>query len=119
VTRRVDAALTQVLVDVTRGARRDAFAADPEAIAAAPLAPAVRAALVARDVGALWRAGAHPMALLYFARGLGWDNARYYACLDAAEAASADATRAAPSAGSAPAPPAPSRTRPPSAPHAR
>ncbi len=76
------AALTQFLIDVTRGHLRDAFAADPNGVlSASPLDEGPRRAVRAQDIGALWLSGAHPMALLYFARSCGWDNERYYACL--------------------------------------
>ncbi|TFY97450.1 hypothetical protein [Ramlibacter rhizophilus] len=108
-------ALTQFLVDITRGHRRADFAADAEAVLAdAPLSAALREAVRRQDMAALWQAGAHPMALLYFARASGWDNERYYACLAQAQLT--------PGAGGAPAGAtghAPPRTHPPSAPHAR
>ncbi len=37
------------------------------------------------DIAALWSAGAHPMALLYFARACGWTNDHYYNCISAVE----------------------------------
>ena len=76
------ATLTQFLIDVTRGHRKDAFAADPEGVlAASSLDEPLRAAVLAQDIGALWLAGAHPMALMYFARASGWTNERYYRCV--------------------------------------
>lgn len=77
--------LTQFLVDVTRGHRRDAFRADREAeIAASRLGEALRDAVRREDVAALWAAGAHPMALLYFARACGWTSEAYYRSIDSA-----------------------------------
>ena len=109
------ARLTQFLVDITRGPAQPAFRADPEAtIAASRLDERLRDALRTQDVATLWRAGAHPMALLYFARASGWDNARYYACVEAA-----DLTPAASAAAGREGLDEPTRTRPPTAPHAR
>lgn len=80
------AALTQFLIDVTRGHLRDAFAEDPDGVlSAAPLDERLRRAVREQDIGSLWLAEVHPMALLYFARNCGWDNQRYYACLAQAE----------------------------------
>ena len=111
------ATLTQFLVDITRGHRKGEFAADADAVlAASPLDEATRAAVRDQDIGALWRAGAHPMALMYFARACGWANDRYYRCVADAENAlrTGDRAGAAPPAG-----PEPSRTRRSSAPHGR
>ena len=107
--------LTQFLVDVTRGHRREAFATDPERVlAASALDEPLRRAVREHDMGALWLAGAHPLALLYFARASGWSNERYYRCLDEAaarrRAASPGVTRAAPAAAPAPPEPGPPRT---------
>lgn len=77
--------LTQFLIDVTRGHRQAEFAADAQqVIDSAALDAPLREALRTQDMGALWRAGAHPMALLYFARACGWDNPRYYRALEEA-----------------------------------
>lgn len=77
--------LTQFLIDITRGSLKEAYARDPaQVIEAAALTAQWREALRSKDVGALWSAGAHPMALMYFARAAGWDNERYYGCLAAA-----------------------------------
>lgn len=82
----INATLTQFLIDVVRGARAREFSSDPEAvIRSSGLDTPLQEALRSSDVGALWLAGAHPMALMYFARSLGWPNERYYGCLDAAE----------------------------------
>ena len=109
------AAVTQFLIDITRGHRREAFVANPAAVlAASALEPRARAAVLAQDVATLWLAGAHPMALMYFARASDWDNERYYRCLSEAELRRADSGAAAP-----PDEPAPSRTHRSSAPHAR
>ena len=113
------ATLTQFLVDITRGHRKAEFEADPDGVlAASPLDEAMRTAVRDQDIGALWRAGAHPMALMYFARACGWANDRYYRCVSDAESASGlrtgDRAGAAPPAG-----PEPSRTRQSSAPHGR
>ncbi len=82
----MDAALTQFLIDVVRGTRVREFSSDPEAvIRSSGLDTPLQEALRSSDVGALWLAGAHPVALMYFARSLGWPNERYYGCLDAAE----------------------------------
>jgi hypothetical protein len=107
------ATLTQFLIDVTRGHRKAEFAADPDAVlAASPLEEAMRTAVRSQDIGALWNAGAHPMALMYFARGCGWANDRYYRCISEAALRTGDRADAAP-----PAPPAPAQTHPPSARH--
>lgn len=109
------APLTQFLIDITRGHRREAFAADPAAaVAASALDPQARTAVLAQDVAALWRAGAHPMALMYFARAAGWDNDRYYGCIGDAELRRSGSAAAAP-----PAAPGPSRTHRSSAPRGR
>ncbi len=108
------ATLTQFLIDITRGHRRDAFAADPAVVlATSMLDPPTRAAVLDQDVAALWLAGAHPMALMYFARASGWDNGRYYRCISDAELRRVGSAAAAPSDG-----PEPSRTHRSSAPHA-
>jgi hypothetical protein len=89
-------ALTQFLVDITRGHRTSEFAADPEAVlAASPLDDRMRTAIREQDIGTLWRAGAHPMALMYFARGCGWGNERYYRCISKADLTTADRVDAA------------------------
>lgn len=81
-----NAVLTQFLIDIVRGARKSEFSLDPEAaICASPLDSGLKQALRSHDIGALWLAGAHPMALMYFARSLGWSNERYYGCLETAE----------------------------------
>lgn len=81
----MNATLTQFLIDVVRGPLRADFARAPaEVLAATALSDALRAAVRDQDIAALYRAGAHPMALMYFARTLGWDNPRYYACLEGA-----------------------------------
>ena len=109
------AVLTQLLIDVTRGPLKDAFAADAAAVlATSGLEAPLRAAVLERDIGTLWLAGAHPMALMYFARASGWDNDRYYRCISEAELRKAGSAEAAP-----PAAPAPSETHRSSAPHAR
>lgn len=93
----MNAALTQFLVDVTRGHRKAEFIADRDAVlGASSLQPELRDAIRTADLGTLWLAGAHPMALMYFARSLGWDNPRYYACLEAAELTRVAADRPAP-----------------------
>lgn len=98
------AMLTQFLIDITRGHRKSEFTADAEGVlAASPLAEPLRRAVREQDVGTLWRAGAHPMALLYFARSCGWQNERYYACLAAAELRKDGAAEAAPSPSPSPA----------------
>lgn len=109
------ATLTQFLIDITRGAQKAAFAAAADAVlSTSPLDPQTRAAVREQDIGALWLAGAHPMALMYFARASGWDNDRYYACISDAE------VRRAASAGAAPtAAPAPAQTHRSSVPHGR
>lgn len=83
------AALTQFLIDVTRGAKKAAFQADREAVLkSSALEEEMQAAVRTQDIGALWRAGAHPMALLYFARSCGWSGERYYACITDAQSGS-------------------------------
>ena len=100
------ATLTQFLIDITRGHRKDDFAADPSnVLATSTLDTRMRAAVLERDIAALWLAGAHPMALMYFARTSGWANDRYYRCISDAELRKADSAEAAPTAE-----PAPSRT---------
>jgi hypothetical protein len=80
-----NAALTQFLIDVTRGHRQAAFAAGRDAvIAESKLDEGLRTALRDQDLATLWRAGAHPMALLYFARASGWAADDYYRCIGAA-----------------------------------
>ncbi|MEO6743403.1 MAG: hypothetical protein ABIS28_00135 [Caldimonas sp.] len=79
--------LTQFLIDVTRGHRRQAFASDREAvIGQSKLDEGLRTAVRDEDMATLWRAGAHPMALLYFARLSGWAAEDYYRCIEAAAA---------------------------------
>lgn len=108
------ATLTQFLIDITRGPRKEAFAKDPSgAIAASSLDAATRAALLEQDVATLWLSGAHPMALLYFARVSGWANDRYYRCI-----AEAQLTKSAPGAAAPTAEPSPAQMRRPSARHA-
>lgn len=82
----MNSVLTQLLIDVTRGHRKDAFAADPEAVlSGSALDPPTCAAVLSRDIGTLWLSDAHPMALMYFARASGWANERYYRCIADAE----------------------------------
>ena len=108
------ATLTQFLVDITRGHRKGEFALDPNSVlATSPLDDRLRAAVLSQDIGTLWLAGAHPMALMYFARAGGWDNERYYRCIGDAELRRAASAEAAPSAA-----PGPSQTHRSSAPHA-
>lgn len=76
------AALTQFLIDVTRGHQRHAFAANRESvIATSKLDEGLRTAVREQDIATLWLAGAHPMALLYFARMSGWAAEDYYSCI--------------------------------------
>jgi len=83
--------VTQFLIDITRGHLKDAYAADSErVIAASPLSEGMRAAVRAQDIGALWRAGVSPMALLYFSRAIGWSMERYYTCISEADLKKAD-----------------------------
>ena len=99
-----DATLTQFLVDITRGHRKSEFAADAEAVlAASALDERMRTAIRHQDIGTLWRAGAHPMALMYFARSCGWPNDRYYRCISEAELTTGGPADAAPPPASAPA----------------
>ena len=91
------ATLTQFLIDVTRGHLQEAFRADPaQSLAASALDAPMRAAVLEHDIGALWCAGAHPMALMYFARASGWANERYYRCISEAELTQAASDSAAP-----------------------
>lgn len=86
------AVLTQFLIDVTRGGKKAAFQSDRETVLqGSALNDAMRTAVRSQDIGSLWRAGAHPMALLYFARGCGWSGERYYACITDAQNNSAKA----------------------------
>lgn len=89
-----NAALTQFLIDVTRGnSKREFMSAPLDVLTASGLPEVLRDAVTRQDIGMLWLAGAHPMALLYFSRTCGWSNERYYLCIENAEA-----TRAAPAA---------------------
>lgn len=100
----MNANLTQFLIDIVRGPHCAAHAGNPEAtLAASGLAPDLQAAIRAQDIAALFRAGAHPMALMYYARSIGWDNARYYACIGGEPVVTPAASAAAPRS-SAPAP---------------
>lgn len=109
------ATLTQFLIDITRGHRSAEFAADPiPVLAASALDEPTRAAVRDQDIGTLWQAGAHPMALLYFARACGWANDRYYRCL-----ADADLRKAAPAPAAPRADDGPSQTHRSNARHAR
>lgn len=77
--------LTQFLIDVTRGHRSGDFAKDPDGVLkSSGLADDLCKAIREQKVDALWLAGAHPMALLYFARECGWSGDRYYECIGAA-----------------------------------
>jgi len=92
------AILTQFLVDITRGHLKDDFMTDSDTVlGSSMLDEPTRTAVRTRDIGALWLAQAHPMALMYFARQSGWDNDRYYQCIEHAEA-----TKSVPVEGSAP-----------------
>lgn len=74
--------VTQFLIDVTRGHQVQAYTNDPESVLkASALSDDLRAAIGKQDIRALWLAGAHPMALLYFARACGWTGERYYECI--------------------------------------
>lgn len=109
------ATLTQFLVDITRGRRKSEFSADPGSVLeTSALDERMRTAVLDHDIGTLWLAGAHPMALMYFARASGWDNDRYYRCIADAELSRAASDGAAP-----PAEPAPLQTHRSSAPHAQ
>ena len=109
------AALCQFLIDITRGPLKEAYGTDPGGVlAGSPLDEATRAAVLQQDIAALWLAGAHPMALMYFARASGWANERYYRCITDAEAMKVVSAVAAPTA-----PPAPSQTHRSSAPRDR
>jgi len=86
-----ETAVTQFLIDITRGHLKQAYAEDsPKVIAASQLSEAMRAAVREQDIAALWLAGVSPMALLYFARLSGWSMERYYACIAEAELTKAD-----------------------------
>ena len=100
-------ALTQFLIDITRGHHKSGFATDKEHVfSTSMLDDNTHEAIRQQDIGALWLAGAHPMALMYFARACGWDNDQYYRCL-----ADAEATRAVESVAVRPVDPAPPQTR--------
>jgi hypothetical protein len=76
------ATVTQFLVDITRGHQRAAFATNRELVlASSKLDECMRAAVREEDIGTLWSAGAHPMALLYFSRACGWSSEDYYNCI--------------------------------------
>lgn len=81
-----DLAMTQFLIDVSRGHNKARFADDPEAVLAECELPERQiVAIREQDIAALWSAGAHPMALLYFARTCGWSAQQYYACIAQSE----------------------------------
>lgn len=83
-----DMAVTQFLIDISRGHKKATFAEDPEAVLVASGLPDHQVAAIRdQDIAALWSDGAHPMALLYFARLCGWSPKRYYACISQGEAA--------------------------------
>jgi hypothetical protein len=78
--------LTQFLIDITRGRLRDAFEENAAGvIAAAPLDDLTATAVREENIGALWCAGAHPMALLLFSRLCRWAGDRYYSTVADAE----------------------------------
>ncbi|ALC11091.1 hypothetical protein [Sphingopyxis sp. 113P3] len=71
--------LNQFLVDITRGGLASRFASDPDTVIADARFPdEMQKAIREGDVGFLYRFGAHPMALLYFARATGMSNEQYY-----------------------------------------
>lgn len=81
----MDPKLSQFLVDITRGSLKAAFQIDESAVIESTRLPdSIRSALISRDIAALWRAGAHPMALLYYSRLIGCPMDRYYACISGA-----------------------------------
>lgn len=97
------APLTQFLIDIVRGRLSADFRADPEAtIRASSLDIELQQAIRAGDIGALWLADAHPMALMYFARSLGWSNERYYGALAEAELRRSAQASSAPAGANAP-----------------
>lgn len=82
----MNASLTQFLIDVTRGHRKDEFDEAPEStVKTSELDGPLQAAILCKDIGALWLAGAHPMALLYFSRACGFSNGSYYRAVELAE----------------------------------
>lgn len=77
-----DDRLTQFLIDIVRGHSRADFVADPDStLRASMLDEKLQQAIRNGDIRTLWEQGAHPMALMYFARSLGWSNERYYGVL--------------------------------------
>lgn len=73
------AQLDQFLVDVTRGELASRFACDAASVIAdANLPEELKQAVEGKDIAFLFKAGGHPMALLYFARSLGISNDQYY-----------------------------------------
>jgi hypothetical protein len=83
--------LTQFLIDVTRGQKAQQYASEPQSVVQTSGLPEdLRAAIEKQDIAALWLAGAHPMALLYFARACGWTGERYYECITNARASAGD-----------------------------
>lgn len=78
----MDVKLSQFLIDVTRGPLKSEFQTEEaRVIESAALPQSIRSALKSHDIAALWRAGAHPMALLYYSRLIGCPMDRYYACI--------------------------------------
>jgi hypothetical protein len=102
----MNALLTQFLIDVTRGRLKQDFLSEPaRVLEASHLQEPLREAVRGQDIGALWLAGAHPMALLYFARACGWDNGAYYSCVANANASAKAAVQCAAARQPAPAQP--------------
>ncbi len=84
-----DLAMTQFLIDISRGQKKVQFAEDPETVLADSDLPDWQVAAIRdQDIAALWSAGAHPMALLYFARTCGWSAQQYYDCISRSDSAS-------------------------------
>ncbi|MCC6006914.1 MAG: hypothetical protein JJU40_04490 [Rhodobacteraceae bacterium] len=83
-----DLALTQFLIDISRGQAKARFAENPEAVLAECDLPERQiAAIREQSIAALWADGAHPMSLLYFARSCGWSAQKYYECISQSESA--------------------------------
>ena len=96
-------ALTQFLIDITRGPLKQAYAQDPAAVLNdSDLGPDARQAVKTADIATLWRIGVAPMALLYFSRLSGWAMDDYYACISQASLKTAGSGLPAPPAPDAP-----------------
>lgn len=77
-----DPAITQFLIDITRGHLKEAYANDAATVlSASDLGQEARRAIADTDIAALWLMRVSPMALLYFSRLSGWAMDDYYSCI--------------------------------------